>query len=313
MARFDIVCDLGGTNVRFAVPNARCEPENIATFAVSDFDSFEHAYINYCERHANGERPEALAIGAAGPIIDRQVRLTNAPWSVDSRPLGRLTGSGRICLVNDLQAVARAIPGLGSDDCKTLRKPGTRALDLQQAPAIAINVGTGFGAASVHCLPTGRPTWFTVATEAGHMTLSSGVAPGACSKSIEDLLSGGGITRRANECSGEPAAFKDAADVFARSDLAAAQSAIAEFGTTLGAVTRNLILAHGAWAGAYLVGGVVDEWLRHPYFSDFEEGFAIAGPMAERLAAVPIQWITQPQPALVGLAHVLAEERQGAE
>ena len=67
--------------------------------------------------------------------------------------------------------------------------------------------------------------------------------------------------------------------------------------------------AHGAWAGAYLVGGVIDEWLRHEHFSDFAKGFAIAGPMADRLDVVPIRWITQSQPALVGLAHLLEQDR----
>ena len=47
----------------------------------------------------------ALA-GVAGPVLDGRVKTTNLPWVVRATSLGRVLGTKRVRLMNDLEATA---------------------------------------------------------------------------------------------------------------------------------------------------------------------------------------------------------------
>jgi glucokinase len=84
---------------------------------------------------------ERACFDVAGPVIDGRVKITNLPWAMDQASLARDLNLKSVHLMNDLEAVARAIPILRPIDVSTLN-PG------QPVPNGAIGVvapGTGLG------------------------------------------------------------------------------------------------------------------------------------------------------------------------
>jgi glucokinase len=96
---------------------------------------------------------------------------------------------------NDLQPVARAIPALALTDFTTLRAGAS----VTGAARLAINVGTGFGAAVLQQTAPHEcgGGFLSFPTEAGHMTLPHALALDApevkgLGATLEDILSGSG-------------------------------------------------------------------------------------------------------------------------
>jgi glucokinase len=56
----------------------------------------------------------------AGPVIDGRVKTTNLPWVMDEISLAKDLNLRSVHLMNDLEAVARAIPILRTSDVRTL-------------------------------------------------------------------------------------------------------------------------------------------------------------------------------------------------
>jgi glucokinase len=175
-------------------------------------------------------------------------------------------------------------------------------------------VGTGFGAATaVRLADRGSDArWAIAAGEAGHMTLAA-VTPEeaatlAFAHSVEDVLSGAGVARLYEAVAGAPSAGHTANEVFA----AAASNPFAAItvqilSRLLGRIAGDLVLAAGAWDGAYLCGTVAQAWAGVGDVAAFRAEFERKGPMSARMAQVPVHVITAPEPALLGLSHANAE------
>jgi glucokinase len=48
----------------------------------------------------------------AGPVVRGRAHLTNLPWSLEEEPLGRDLGLKKVVILNDLKAIAYAVPHL---------------------------------------------------------------------------------------------------------------------------------------------------------------------------------------------------------
>jgi len=267
-----LMADIGGTNARFAVAeNAQDLTPTI--LPVADFERFEDALDAFLSTSGvHLDNIGSCAVAAAGPVSGGVVNLTNAPWVIDTHALKRRVECP-VGMLNDLEAVACALPVLSAEDTEIVRA-GTRDSGDGLAPMIAVNVGTGFGAAVA--VPA-RGAWYPLATEPGHMLLGEG--PGT----IEDMLSGPGLARL-RETGGDVRGV---------------------FSTALGRVTRDLVLATGSWGGVRFCGGVMGAWDDVIDEATFHEGFGAdsTGPMAERLAAVTLARIIHPLPAMLGLLN----------
>jgi glucokinase len=262
-----LLADIGGTNARFALADSRGIPAP-SVLPVADHATFDRALGAFLADHPHVP-VGSCAIAAAGPVGDGTIRLTNAPWVIESASLADTLGCP-VGLLNDLEAVACALPRLGPDDLDILRA-GTATT---RAPMIAVNVGTGFGAAVA--VPVGRDDWHPLATEPGHMLLPDGRT------TVEDVLSGPGL-----------AALRQRED-----------DPRAGFSALLGRVTRDLVLATGAWGGVRFCGGVLEDWDRAVDTEAFLGAFDRPGPMADRLSRVSLARISHGHPALLGLFHV---------
>jgi glucokinase len=91
---------------------------------------------------------------------------------------------------------------------------------------------------------------------------------------------------------------------------AAALACVRQFCAWLGAVAGDLALTLGARGGVYVGGGIVPAW--GTLFQDavFRQRFEDKGRYREYLRAIPTYIITTPQPALIGLQRLLAQQRR---
>ena len=115
-----LAVDLGGTHVRFRCTEDDARPGSVHVVEAREITSFEAAFELWRERTGMRGRLDAIAVAAAGPVAGDRVRVTNLGWILDAREIERSLGAGRCVLVNDVTAIAWALPRLGEDDVREL-------------------------------------------------------------------------------------------------------------------------------------------------------------------------------------------------
>ena len=296
-----LVADAGGTNVRFAIADETGRLERIQSFQAADFATFAEALAAYRAGAGGSQEIGACAIAAAGPVDGDNVKLTNIEWTIDRAKTSAELAGMPVALVNDLEAVAAALPHLTSEDLTTIGD--VSPVRPERRTMLAINIGTGFGAASA-IWRDGR--WYTCPSEAGHMTLGPVAAVPAlpADTTVEGVLSGGGLAKLYERLTGgRHIAAQQASDVLAMAgrDAAAART-IEVFTDILGRIAGDLTLATCAWGGVYLCGSVATAWAAGADAKRFRAEFARKGPMRTRMLKVPTAVIRREHAALFGLA-----------
>ena len=114
-----LVCDTGGTNVRFAlVSQPGAGLGDIVHLHTGDYPGLPEAI-----EAANpklGTRPRSMIACGAGPVVGRTLKLTNAPWVMDG-PRGGAPNRPRP------GAAAQRLRGAGAVACRPFRRPGNGA------------------------------------------------------------------------------------------------------------------------------------------------------------------------------------------
>lgn len=319
MNSWRLLADVGGTNIRFGRADSNANVTQNRSYLLKDFTDFEAALSFYAAETGGLEGCAAAAVGAAGPVFDGAVTLTNAPWQISESCVSGLIGGGPVRLINDLEAIALALPLLRETDIQPLGAPGGRPAGRHTM--LALNVGTGFGAA-VAVPVDGR--WLTCPSEAGHMSFgvqSASDLPllggeGHCT--LEDVLSGEGLVRlyeRHHSLQGTEAPLIAAHEVFghAKGD-SAANNTLHTFTRWLGEAARNLVLATGSWGGVFMTGGVIQGWAKVAPLTRFREAFEHGHKMQERLRRTFTGIVSRRDAALLGLSHAsLAESSKKAK
>lgn len=296
-----LVADAGGTNVRFAIADENGRLDRVQSFQTSDFPTFADALSAYRSGAGGLREIGACAIAAAGPVDGDVVQLTNNRWAIDRAKISAILSGTPVVLVNDLEAVAAALPHLASEDLTAIG--AASPVRPERRTMLAVNVGTGFGAASV-IWREGR--WYTCPSEAGHMTLSHvAMLPAlTADASVEDILSGSGLARLHERLAGgQTGSAQQAADVFAvASRDATAARTVELFTAILGRIAGDLALATCAWGGVYLSGSVATAWSAMADAGRFRAEFVRKGPMRARMLKVPTAVIRRDNVSLFGLA-----------
>lgn len=306
-----LLADVGGTNVRFGRASPAQDITDIRVWPNDTFDGFETALQAYLATLGAHERFASVLIAAAGPTTPDAIALTNNDWVVTSDGCRRVLGyDATVRLMNDLEAVAYAVPYLTSGQVDLIDAVRPPRQHVQRM--LAVNVGTGFGSATI-ISSSGR--WECCPAESGHMDLAIRdgderalvSALGYASPTFEDIMSGDGVRRlRAALSDGEAGSTMANADEkidFAATDPIS-KDALHYFSRFLARATSNLVLASTAWDGVYLCGSVATAWSRSADYAGFRRDFAGAGKMRHQLAKTPIGLIRHELPAFVGLAHV---------
>ncbi len=319
--------DVGGTKTALAIYSPEAGPRRPLVqevFRSAEFDSLE----SMAGRFLAGKdlRPSAASFGIAGPVVAGQARVTNLPWIVTVPPLGQALGTHSVGLLNDLEAIAHAVPYFEGGELETL-------LSGSAVPGGTIGVvapGTGLGEAFLVWTEEGyRP----YASEGGHATfgpetdleleLINYLFPKLEHVSWERVCSGIGIPNlydffRDTGRLPEPKWLRDELEAAAdptRVIIQAARDGTAEicsatldlFVSILGSEAGNLALKVLATGGMYLGGGLPPRVLTRLKGESFRRAFTHKGRFAEMLSRVPVHAILKPDAALFGAAvHGLA-------
>lgn len=288
-----LLADIGGTKSRIALARGAAILA-AQTWANDDFDGPE-ALIDTYVRQA-GARPSRAAIAVAGPVTGAGARLTNRDWEIVPDRLRVRCGVEEVQLVNDLEALALALPALAADQLIGLR-PGEGSGNGQ---ALVANFGTGFNVGLLRETAAG-PVAF--AAELGHAALPTPVAAAAGDgfATIEHLFAGPGLSRLHRalaQADLSPEAISAAAD----SDGAAAAS-LDRMAHLIGLLARELVCSYLPLGGLYLAGSMARAVLaRASARAALLDGFAAPG-LAEDM---PLVLITDDAAALTGLARLAA-------
>lgn len=315
--------DIGGTKTvlaLFSPENGPRQPLAKETFSSKAYDSLEgiiRAFVGketYEVTHA--------AFGVAGPVVNDQAQITNLPWVISEQQLATTFDLEAVHLLNDLQAVATAVPILEEDDIRTLN-PGKP--DATGAIGV-IAPGTGLGEAFL-VQHGGR--YYAFPSEGGHadfaptdetqIALLRYLQSRHRHVSYERVCSGIGIPNLYAffQDSGrypEPAwlreqlaAAKDPTPLIVRAaqqeEVAIAVATLSLFINILAREAGNLALKLMTTGGIYLGGGIPPRILPQLENSSFVDIFARKGRFSQLLAQVPVHVICNSQAALLGTAH----------
>lgn len=323
-----LLADIGGTHARFALADpAASRPlreDTVAAYPVQRFPSLAEAARHYLDGIGVSARSAVLAV--AGPVRDGRARMTNHPWVVSADRFGEALGLSDVALVNDFVAQAMAVRQLGPGDLASVGGPAPvrDAAPRDGMTAVVVGAGTGLG---VGVLVQHGGQWLALATEAGHASFAPGtpqeiaileqLSPEFGRVSNERLASGAGLVnlhRALGAIAGEDPGQPRPEDVTAGAAAGEprCRQAVDAFCAIFGAIAGDLVLAYGAWDGAYLSGGLVPPLLPSLQRSGFRQRFEGKGRYAPAMAAVPTSAVLHPQPGLLGAAVLAADRAAGA-
>ena len=326
--------DIGGTKTLlglFEPGETRPRPLHVHEYVTLDYDGLESILSTFLKTHGvqTGEI-EAASFGVAGAITDQVAELTNVPWRVDAASLMGSGGFRRVRLLNDLEAMAYAVPVLAGDELAVLQE-GTRSGSGNIA---LIAAGTGLGEGMLIYVG-GRLV--PGQSEGGHadfaartpreLEMVGALTPVFGRVSAEHILSGPGLVnvyRFTHDAVGEeplddaappPLAcaavghVSDAAELPAKitaSALAAKCDRCVEaldlFVSAYGAEAGNMGLRVVATAGVYIGGGIAPRILPALRNGRFMEAFRAKAPLDGLVGRMPVAVILNKQSGLLGAA-----------
>ena len=308
-----LVADVGGTNARFALVEAKGDRRHLISLqqlACADFPSFEATLGTYLERV--GATPRQGVVAVAGAVKNNEVHFTNLDWRITPESLDRSGFSG-IRLINDYAAQALALPLLEKDrlyPLGPLEKAGEGTLAV-------LGPGSGLGAAALvrqngNDLPLATETGHTdfAPTDADDLELLEYLQARHGRVSNEWLLSGGGLSRLHEavwSLAGEPGHVLTAREITERGlgGDAKCRRTLLRFCAILGSVAGNVALTLGASGGVFIAGGIAPRIVPILKDSQFRARFEAKEPMGDWLRATPTLVITDTNSALLGAARVL--------
>jgi glucokinase len=321
-----LAADIGGTKTSLAIFSLEAglrAPLAEAIFPSGAYSSLEALVAEFLSRV--NVKPERASFGVAGPVVAGQATVTNLPWVMDETQLQTALDLSSVHLLNDLDAIAHAVPRLEPDDLHTLNE-GRAA----HGGAIAVIApGTGLGEAF---LTWDGTRYRTHASEGGHADfaptnpleiellryLQQGL--GLEHVSYERVCSGRGLPNiyaylKDSGYAEEPAwlaeqlaVADDPTPVIVNAALDGERSCelcvatLNTFVSILGAEMGNLALKVLATGGVYLGGGIPPRIIPALKHERFMQTFRRKGRMSQLLIQIPVQVILNPKVALLGAA-----------
>jgi glucokinase len=318
-----LAADVGGTKTLIGLYRQngdRPASQVVREYTTLDFDSLDDIVTTFLEE--TGNRPiDAVCIGVAGPVTGLVARLTNVPWLADASVVAERLGDCPVQLLNDLEAMAYAVPVLEPDELAVLQD----GVSVPTGNAALIAAGTGLGEALLHNV-NGR--FLPSASEGGHadfaartpreLDLVRELTKIYGRVDVECVISGPGLvnlfrfTHRTQDVRKACAALGPDVDV---ADLPAAISAAALDGQcarcvealdlfvdAYGAQAGSLALRSVATAGVYVGGGIAPKILPALEAGSFLSAFHDKEPMVDLLRTLPVAVILNPAAGLLGAA-----------
>lgn len=270
----------------------------------------------------SGESVTAACFGVPGPVRDGRLRLTNLPWTLDSRELAAGCGIQHVFLINDLEANGYGIAELTPEQVYVLsegdpNQVGNRAL---------LAAGTGLGEGILmwngyHHVPypsEGGHTDYAPRNEDemdllrflkqkynGRISFERVVSGMGMRNIYEFLRDGKGMDEPA-WLAEKTAAVDDANSVITEMGLANKSELCAKtldmFVSAYGAEAGNLALKVLSVGGLYVGGGIAPRILEKLKDGTFMRAFTDKGRLSQLLINMPVRIILESRAALMGAA-----------
>ena len=319
-----LIGDIGATKTDLAVidpgrgPGAALAARTFQSASFASVEALLKAFLSHVNLSV-----EAVILGVAGPVSGGRSRITNLPWIMDEREIATSLGIQSVRLLNDIEAVAYAVPSLGDDDVQTLNAGDP----WEDGNRVIIAPGTGLGEAF---LVRGGNRYFPIASEGGHADFAPGNDMEAellsylrgfhDHVSYERVCSGIGITNiysfLLNSGYGEePRWLKEKLSAASDPTAVIIDAAMDRnrpceitvltlniFVSILGAKAGNLALQVLSTGGVYLAGGIPPRILSYLTGGLFMERFLRKGRMSDLVSRMPVHVIVRPGCALLGAA-----------
>ena len=313
--------DVGGTKVDLGLydfTNGKLKPARDKVFKAKDYPGLEVIVKEFL----GADKVTAACFGVPGPVRDGRLRLTNLPWTLDSRELSAGLDIQHVFLINDLEANGYGVAELAPEQIYTLSEGdpsqiGNRAL---------IAAGTGLGEGML--IWNGR-THIPYPSEGGHCDY----APRNEDEidllrflkekyngrvSFERVVAGMGLTsvyeflrevRGMEEPAwlakkiadvGDPNAVITEMALSAKSEIC--EKALDMFVSAYGAESGNLALKVLSVGGLYVGGGIAPRILEKLKDGTFIKAFTDKGRLSQLLVHIPVRVILESRTALIGAA-----------
>lgn len=315
--------DIGGTKTQlalFSTEKGPREPVVEKKYVSSGYANLEGVVQAF---RAEFDHPiERAVFGVAGPVVGGQATITNLPWIIRVSRLQEVLGTASVTLLNDLQAIAYAVPYLEEQDVHTLNRVEPEA----HGSIAVIAPGTGLGEAY---LTWDGARYRAYASEGGHAdfgptnALEIGLLRYMLQRfdhvSYEKVCSGLGIAnlygylkdsgyapeppwlaQQLVEANDPTPVIVGAALRHEEQPCELAVETLRLFVSILGSEAGNLALKLMSSGGVYLGGGIpprILPWLEHTYFM---RSFLNKGRFSSELIRFPVHVILHRNAALLG-------------
>ena len=156
--------DMGGTKTLLALYDLEGETlikRHQQRFVSADWSSLEpmlQAFVE--ERPKDVQAPTHGCIAVAGPVRNREARITNLPWQLKEKDLAAAAQMEQLELVNDFGVLIYGLPHFDADQQVVLQKG-----DQDDGPMAILGAGTGLGMARGVRSPSGLQA---LSSEGGH-------------------------------------------------------------------------------------------------------------------------------------------------
>ena len=317
-----LVCDTGGTNVRFALvsePGVRLS--DIVHLRTGDYPGLPEAIEAAVPKL--GARPRSMIACGAGPVVGRTLKLTNAPWVMDGPEAARRTGLKQGLLLNDFEAQALSLPTIPEG---WERRIGPLQFGAE-GPQVILGPGTGLGVAA---LVEAEGRFTPVSSEACHIDFGP-IHPEEFALwphlerahgriTSESVISGAGLARvhRArmmakgapDPCVG-PSAVTRAASANPKGEEAAS---LRLYWRIVARFAGDMAVTFVATGGLTLSGGVLPRVVDFLDEAAFRQAFESKAPVDGLAKRIPTRLVTREDAVLVGMAAIASTpDRYGVD
>jgi glucokinase len=306
--------DIGGTKVNLALFDGATRIKE-KRYQSRDFSSIEKILDDFLED--NDRTIERACFGVAGPVAEGKCSLTNLSWLIEVERLKEKLKIDAVWLINDLVAMAHAIPFL-SPECFAVIQAGT---PVTGGKISVVSAGTGLGQAFL--IPERKGKYIVIDSEGGHCDFSPRNRLEAellfflqkkySRVSVERVLSGPGLLDIYEFCKqvdNEQGVQSESVDYPATIvDKAIAKTSptcektLKLFVSLYGALAGNLALQFSSNGGVYLGGGIAPRILPLLKEGGFMAAFLAKGRFERYLSKIPVKVVIDETAPLLGTAQ----------
>ena len=321
--------DVGGTKVHLALyrfEQAALQHVRDQKFSAPQYPDLqsivrEFLAVDGAQGPQNSDTIDAACFGVPGPVRKNVIRLTNLPWTLDSRQLARDLDIEHLFLINDLEANGYGINELSADQVFILSEGDSSQVGNRGLIAAGTGLGEGMmiwnGKSHIPMASEGGHTDFAPRNALemellqhlhaglnGHVSwerVCSGIGLKniyAFLRDVKKMEESSALRQRMQE--EDPNSVIGELGESGENELCAKTLNI--FVSVYGAEAGNLalkILAHG---GIYVGGGIAPKVLKTMQSGAFMDAFCDKGRMHDLVANMPVRIILESRAALMGAA-----------